>query len=75
MPDILEKVWSVAGSGEGERRAMSVVEILQQHMFLMMQLGKILDIDMRQKKPQNCMMMGWYNVGCTYVQIFELVWR
>lgn len=44
VPEILGQIWSNAF---GDEKRKSVVEILKMHMFLMIQLGKILDINMR----------------------------
>ena len=44
VPEILGQIWNNVHSDE---RRKSVVEILKMHMFLMIQLGKILDINMR----------------------------
>ena len=44
VPQLLGEIWSNANT---EERRLSAVEILKMHMFLMIQLGKILDINMR----------------------------
>jgi len=45
VPEILREMWT-SRSGDS-RTSNTVLDILKDHMFMMLQLGKILDIDMR----------------------------
>jgi len=44
VPEILGQMWTGIGSS---RQSNTVLDIFKDHMFMMIQLGKILDIDMR----------------------------
>ena len=44
VPEILGQIWNDA---QGEEKTKSIVEVLKMNMYLMIQLGKILDINMR----------------------------
>jgi len=45
VPEILREMWT--GRAGDPRQSNTVLDILKDHMFMMLQLGKILDIDMR----------------------------
>lgn len=68
VPEIVGQIWSGLNQG-GSRKSMT--QIIQEHMFLMLQLGKILDIVMRfdEHKRRSCSISNDISYAKRQVQI------